>query len=194
MKDPVNIRDLHPTQATLGLHFVAANIARFGSMDQAALGAVINETSIPVVRGPGKTYWMIDRHHFCRAVSEIGIKRVRISIKIKANHLDPAEFAQFMHKSALVHPYGSNGDEISFADLPATIGQLNDDPYRTLAGLVREAGGFKKEKRPFAEFLWADFYRHRIDADLLSSDLPTAVETAFQLSKSKAARHLPGWN
>jgi hypothetical protein len=36
---------------------------------------------------------------------------------------------------------------------------LTDDPYRSLAGAVREAKAFDKSNKPFAEFLWANFFR-----------------------------------
>ena len=41
--------------------------------------------------------------------------------------------------------------------------QLKDDPFRSLAGALRRAGGFAKDTRPFSEFLWADFLRRRMD-------------------------------
>src|SRR5436305_4773273 len=38
---------------------------------------------------------------------------------------------------------------------PYTTLFRSDDPYRSLAGEVRRAGGYAKEATPFSEFLWA---------------------------------------
>jgi hypothetical protein len=43
-------------------------------------------------------------------------------------------------------------------DLPKTVAGLIDDPFRSLAGELRRAGGFAKDTTPFSEFLWADFF------------------------------------
>ena len=46
--------------------------------------------------------------------------------------------------------------------------KLQNDPYRSLAGLVRMAGGYAKVEAPFSEFLWADFFRPRVTARQIS--------------------------
>ncbi len=44
-----------------------------------------------------------------------------------------------------------------YKDLPKTVAKLVDDPFRSLAGELRRAGGYAKDAEPFSEFLWADF-------------------------------------
>lgn len=83
------------------------------------------------------------------------------------------------------HPYDA---------IPKHIEQLTDDPWRSLSGAVRRAGGYAKESAPFEEFLWADFFRRRIDPALLASDFDAALAAAVPLSHSAAAAHLPGWS
>jgi hypothetical protein len=46
--------------------------------------------------------------------------------------------------------------------LPKTVAGLIDDPFRSLAGELRRAGGFAKDTTPFSEFLWTDFLRRRV--------------------------------
>jgi hypothetical protein len=70
---------------------------------------------------------------------------------------------------------------------------LIDDPFRSLAGELRRAGGFAKDTTPFSEFLWADFLRRRLKGKSVERDFGRAVEQALQLAKSTAANHLPGW-
>jgi hypothetical protein len=36
---------------------------------------------------------------------------------------------------------------------------MRDDPYRSLAALVRKSGGYEKSTRPFSEFVWANHFR-----------------------------------
>ena len=47
------------------------------------------------------------------------------------------------------------------ADLPRRLQDLPDDPYRTLAWLVRKNEGFCKSSQEFAEFTWADWMRNQ---------------------------------
>jgi hypothetical protein len=78
--------------------------------------------------------------------------------------------------------------------MPQRLAQLKDDPYRSLAGLVRNAGGFAKEQSPFVEFLWADYFRPRVSARLINQDRGRATRTGVRLAKAQEARYLPGWS
>jgi hypothetical protein len=77
--------------------------------------------------------------------------------------------------------------------------RLKDDPYRSLAGEVRKAGGYAKDAAPYAEFLWADFFRPLFrKSDLRSSGgqgLPESLVTeAVALARNPKAQFLPGWS
>ena len=91
------------------------------------------------------------------------------------------------------HPYDEDGKRRDFSDIPKSVDALTDDPYRSLSGELRRAGGFAKDTTPFSEFLWADFLRRRIKKSLIQSDFAGAVEKALALAKSKDADFLPGW-
>jgi hypothetical protein len=73
------------------------------------------------------------------------------------------------------------------------VADLVDDPFRSLAGELRRAGGFAKDTTPFSEFLWADFFRRRVKRTLVENDFEHAIETALQLASSGEADFLPGW-
>src|SRR5947209_8277678 len=70
-------------------------------------------------------------------------------------------FWQQMDARRWVHPIDEYGRRRGFEHIPACLRDLVDDPYRSLAGYVRDAGGYQKSDSAFAEFAWADFYRHR---------------------------------
>ncbi|KAF1019003.1 MAG: hypothetical protein GAK37_03752 [Pseudomonas sp.] len=65
--------------------------------------------------------------------------------------------------------------------------------YRSLAGMLRTAGGYAKDATPFSEFLWADFFRSRIGSDLIGQLNNRLLSKAMVLARSQEARYLPGW-
>jgi hypothetical protein len=92
-----------------------------------------------------------------------------------------------------MHPFDVDGVRRAYDDLPRSIAGLADDPYRSLAGELRRAGGFAKDTTPFSEFLWADFLRRRLKRKALDANFEKAVERALTLAKSRDADYLPGW-
>jgi hypothetical protein len=75
---------------------------------------------------------------------------------------------------------------------PNHLTKLIDDPYRSLAGYVRDAGGYEKSPTAFCEFQWADFLRSRIAIGPTRADFLAAVAAALKLAASPAAAKLPG--
>jgi hypothetical protein len=73
------------------------------------------------------------------------------------------------------------------------VADLVDDPFRSLSGELRRAGGFAKDTTLFSEFLWADFLRRRIKRSIVAHDFDRAIAKALQLAKSDDADYLPGW-
>jgi hypothetical protein len=78
--------------------------------------------------------------------------------------------------------------------MPRRLTELEDDPYRSLAGLVRREGGYAKDQAPFVEFLWADFFRPRVSAQLIKKQPRLAARIGTRLARSNEARYLPGWS
>ena len=77
--------------------------------------------------------------------------------------------------------------------MPPTIDDLQDDPFRSLAGAVKRAGGYAKDEAPFSEFRWADFLRCRIPRELVERDFGRALAIAMHLAQGAEAAALPGW-
>jgi hypothetical protein len=92
-----------------------------------------------------------------------------------------------------MHPFDDQGRRRAHGDIPKSIAGLVDDPFRSLAGELRRAGGFAKDTTPFSEFLWADYLRRRMKRKAVESDFDHALERALELAKSKEADFLPGW-
>jgi hypothetical protein len=98
-----------------------------------------------------------------------------------------------MDNRSWMHPFDAEGVRRHYKDIPKSITELVDDPFRSLAGELRRAGGYAKDTTPFSEFLWADFMRRRMKRKLVERDFDRAVEKALQLAKTPEANYLPGW-
>jgi hypothetical protein len=148
---------------------------------------------IPAVWGPDGKLYITDHHHLGRAASEANVDTGFFWIEDDFSKLAIAQFWPKMAASRWVHPIDQNGKQRTFEDIPDHLEKLIDDPYRSLAGYVRNAGGFEKTPTAFAEFLWADFFRPRVAIGPTRSDFNSSVGSAVKLATSKAAAHLPGY-
>jgi len=77
--------------------------------------------------------------------------------------------------------------------LPEKIKMLQDDPYRSLAWLVRKNGGYKKTAIPFAEFKWARYFRKKIKLSGKKHAIKDALPLALELARDPEAENLPGY-
>jgi hypothetical protein len=198
---PIAIKVLRPTQMTLGIREVdrkraawrerkaQAGIQRKAQAD----GEFLGNHMIPAVLGPGNSFWLVDHHHLARALLDEGVEQVLVSVIAKLAHLPKKRFLAFMGSHNWLHPYDAEGKLRSTDDLPRHVGKMVDDPYRSLAGEVRIAGGYAKTEAPYSEFLWADFFRDRIREDKVEHHFEKALTKALKLSRNTAAAYLPGF-
>ena len=70
---------------------------------------------------------------------------------------------------------------------------MADDPFRSLAGELRRAGGFAMDVTPFSEFIWADFLRRRMKRASVEADFSAALAEALTFARKPGASFLPGW-
>ena len=107
--------------------------------------------------------------------------------------LEPDAFWFVLDNHNWMHPFDDKGRRRGYQDIPKSVTALVDDPFRSLAGELRRAGGFAKDTTPFSEFLWADFLRRRIKRKSVENDFDHTLENALQLARGKEAKYLPGW-
>ena len=155
---------------------------------------LLGKHMIPVVLGPNERYYVVDHHHLARALHDEGVKDILVTV----------------HRRSLDGParcvLGRDGQQAVGLSLrrqgrtPAFWGsseigrlELKDDPFRSLAGELRRAGGFAKDTTPFSEFLWADFLRRKISRKSVEENFDKAMEKALGFARSKDAVYLPGW-
>jgi hypothetical protein len=136
---------------------------------------------------------VVDHHHLARALHEEGVNEVAVTTIANLSKLDGDVFWVVMDNRSWLHPFDDKGRRCPYQDIPKSITGMVDDPFRSLAGELRRAGGFAKDTTPFSEFLWADFLRRRLKRKTVEQDFEAAVEKALELAKSLDADYLPGW-
>ena len=189
-----NVESLRPTQMTIGLGEVQQKRELWQTLSSDERHHYLSEHWFPAVRGPKGHFYITDHHHLGYALIQEKVDTVRLLLWKNFEALAKDEFWVVMDHHQWVHPYNAKGQRCAFDEIPKTIGALSDDPYRTLAAAVRRAGGFPKDQTPFAEFLWADFFRRHIPVTQLKRSPQKSLEAALALAHDDAASHLPGWS
>lgn len=190
----VRLAKLRPTQFSVGYAEVALKAEQWSKLGKKQRKIEIEHHVFPSVLGPGGDHFIIDHHHLGIALIEEGVQEVFVTTLDDLSWLEPTVFWRTLEFRSWSHPYDHRGQRRDYRDLPRRLSQLEDDPYRSLAGLVRNAGGFAKDQAPFVEFLWADFFRPRVSARLINREPRRATRDGLRLAKSGDARYLPGWS
>ncbi|HEU0216335.1 MAG TPA: ParB-like protein [Stellaceae bacterium] len=187
------LKELRPTQITVGMREVEEKRRHWREKHGKKAGEFLATHMIPVVLGPKKRPYVTDHHHLARALHDEGVKQVATTVVLDLSRLEPEAFWFVLDNRGLTHPFDAQGQRRHYRDIPDSIDDLVDDPYRSLAGGLRRVGGFAKDTTPFSEFLWADFLRRRIKRKEIEADFEHALETALILARSRDADYLPGW-
>lgn len=197
LRDPllesVKISDLRPTQITVGMREVDEKRKRWTQKHGKKAAKFLGSHMIPVVLGPKKRLYVVDHHHLARALHEEGVESVLTTTIADLSQLDKETFWFNLDNRNWMHPFDEHGKRRAHSDIPKSIDALIDDPYRSLAGELRRLGGFAKDTTPFSEFLWADFFRKRVDREKLTQNYDAALELSLSLARSIEAAYLPGW-
>ena len=187
------VKELFPTQMTLGMREVEVRRKVWRNRKNGDRQAFFASHMVPVILGPGKRRYLIDHHHLARALHEEGVESVLVNIVADLSKVDPDLFWNMMDFHGWTHPFDAKGRRRPYDDLPHSVDDMKDDPYRSLAGELRNLGGFSKDATPFSEFVWADFFRKRFDVKSLDEDFDAALKEAMKVAKSADADYLPGW-
>ncbi|MGP8114305.1 MAG: ParB-like protein [Steroidobacteraceae bacterium] len=187
------LAQLRPTQFSVGYAEVELKAAEWKRLKKKERQQVLESHVFPAVLGLEGAYYIVDHHHLGIALIEQGLKEVWVTKLDDLSWLEPAIFWRTMEFRSWTHPYDHRGRRRDFTDMPRKLIRLQNDPYRSLAGLVRLAGGYAKDLAPFSEFLWADFFRPRVSARLIAEERVRATRMGVKLARSNDACYLPGW-
>jgi hypothetical protein len=193
------VLSLRPTQFSIGVLECEYKAKELGGCTRDKLRYLLRTTKIPVVVSPWLTLYVVDHHHFLFACWHSGICEVKVDV-VKDYSDVPLTFVEFWERMTvnnLAYLYDQFGDgPRNPIYLPRDVRGMAEDPYRALAWVVRQEGGYDNTEEPFAEFKWADFFREH---DLLVPDgaahdvFQRAFKIGMHLAKSSSAKGLPGY-
>ena len=183
--------DLHPTQLYVGHREAEVKRDKLLQMSERQRELYLLGKALPVVRGPGGRLYLIDGHHLALAAHWAAIAEIPVVILNDWSHVGNRRFWRKMVRAGYVYLRHSNGSAVDPSQLGQDVTDCEDDEYRSLAYFVRKLKGYKKKKRPYSEFIWANFFRFRVPLDQM--DFDAAVRLAVQVAHSPDAKHLPGY-
>ena len=189
-----SLKDLHPTQLTVGLIVVQDKKKHLAGMSQGDRQSFMKAHPMPAVIGPQGKLYITDHHHLGRAAFDAGVTSAFFEVDDDLSKCSVEAFWKEMNENQWVHPLDEHGVRHFYTSIPDSLGKLVDDIYRSLAGYVRDAGGYDKTPTAFAEFIWADFFRRNIAIETVQSDFQTAVRAGINLAQSRWAKNIPGYN
>jgi len=202
------LAELHPTQAAVGMVEVQIRAEKLrkqmqGRSEQEFLAHLRKHDRVePVVIGPAGVLYITDHHHLARALYEIGqaMTYCKVLDNLSSSNLDA--FWKRLQEDNEVY-LRERGHAITPSQLPISVKDLRDDPFRSLAGAVRESCGFSKVESSspvsnYLEFKWADYLRENwpktnIAVDDINANFDSATKAALQLAIQKEAIALPGY-
>ena len=189
----IGIDALHPTQGGVGQIQVDETQATLAGMSAKQLDKLMKKKEIPVVIAPDGSYWLVDRHHLTKALWQQGVKDARV--KVIGRLQDKANFWSQMQNNHWAWLKDEKGQPLTPEQLPTRIDKLPDYPYRTLAGLLQNAGYFRKDKRVyFVEFAWASWLGKQMQwVPVDSANLAARLQQAKRLACGSDAKELPGY-
>ncbi len=187
------VNDLSPTQFATGETEVLYKAGRMKKKfnGKGKLHDYLLLRPVPVVKY-GKKFYLVDHHHMVRALYEalndqLGDELcVYVKVMFDGSSLSEEHFWKAMFEHNYVYLFGADGGGPKPASLlPKHIRELEFDPYRSLAWLVRDRHGYMKNNTPFSEFKWANYFRTRIlPVQDLKAGRSTFHDFAFEVSKS----------
>jgi hypothetical protein len=204
-----NLADLHPTQPSVGMVEVRKKaqklqdeIGRRSEPD--FLKYVLkHDKQEPVIVGPNGIFYITDHHHMARALYEVGASETYCEIIDNLSNVNPDEFWIRLERNNELYLGDQNGNPIARNEIPAAVKDMSNDPFRSLAGAVRESCGFEKDAHgssgeDYLEFQWADYFRtHWAQTGIATKDIDlnfdSAVNAALNLAAQKQAASLPGY-
>jgi hypothetical protein len=194
-RENIALSRLRPTQLTVGMLEVREKRKRLRELERrpGELVDYILEMPIRVVFGPVNRAYVIDHHHLGLALLKENFETAPMEIEGDLSHLPSRAFWKRMQADHLLHLFNAKGKPKPLRSLPTSLRRLKDDPYRSLAGFVRSAGGFGKTEMPFAEFQWADFFRQRVARKSLRDDFSKVVKKCVRMARGPDAADLPGF-
>jgi hypothetical protein len=193
-----SIHDLNPTQISVGYEQVEEKMFKLINLKK-NLDKYLKERVVPVIAGPNNKLYIVDHHHLCHALLKLQLDKVFIKVIKDWSEYTESDFWNKMKEKEKIWQYDETGKYLELPEfiekLPKHIIDLKNDPYRSLAGLVRKHKGYNKVWVPFSEFRWANYFREN-DIKLKPNTKIITIEElhkGLKLAKICRASYLPGY-
>ncbi len=80
-----------------------------------------------------------------------------VTIVANLSMVDHDTFLTVLDNRSWMHPFDDKGHRRNYSDIPESVSDLVDDPFRSLAGELRRLGRFAKDTTPSANFCGRTF-------------------------------------
>ena len=203
------LSNLHPTQASVGMTEVWIKAEKLRDElhrrgERKFFKYLLkHDKEEPVIIGPRGVFYITDHHHLARALYDIGESHTYCIIIDNLSGESVDDFWRGMEDNNEAYLKDQDGNVITPSDLPTSIKDLSNDPFRSLAGAVRKSCGFEKSAKKsssddYLEFQWADYLRTHwsqtgIAAKDIDANFDKATQAALHLAAQKDAMSLPGY-
>lgn len=192
-----DVRTLRPLQGAIGMEEVRDKAQKIAARPKKEWRDLVADP-IKVIRGPGNALFITDHHHGADAWRLAGHPVALCRIDARPPVATEAEFWSGLVKDRLMRLADAEGKPLTPAQLPSSLELMPDDPYRSLAWLVRKSNGFCRSEMPqkeFAEFVWADWLRKQpqLPANTVRASAESVLPTALTLARTPAAQAMPGY-
>ena len=196
----VPVRTLRPTQWCVGFAEVWARQSDFAQETRHQRMEYLRSRPVPLVRSKGGDLWMIDRHHRLRGLLEIEPLATTTGYLVADGvGSEPedgyGEILTYLAIRGWLYLYDGRGCGPRDAeDLPESLLDLEDDPYRSLVWKLKKEGLIRPQAQiPYHEFRWGAWLRSRPLPPFSSRRLEPALTPARRLVCSQAASSMAGW-
>lgn len=193
----INILELRPTQFAIGMLEVDDKVKKYSKLTKQQIQRDALKHPVSIVIAPNGDPYIVDGHHRVMALWLMGFRKVPTEVK-KDFRRSVHTFKTFWHemivqKWPLLHDQFGDGPRNPIY-LPKDIRGVSDDPYRSLAWLLRQEGCFKKSNHWFTDYEWAKYLRKKkVFKDEFDLDFDRAVKVGIKLARQKSAKKLPGY-
>ena len=192
----VPVAALHPTQWCVGLAEVWSRQQDFALKTRESRLSELKRKPVPLVRNVGGQLWMVDRHHRLRALLELDSQSTTWAYVIAELQVDDrVTVLDVLDQRGWLYLFDGRGNGPRRPlELPQSLMDLDDDPYRSLVWKLKQEGLIKPQRQiPYHEFRWGAWLRSRPLPPFSSRHLNPALIPARRLVCSQAASGLPGW-
>ena len=151
---------------------------------------------VPLVRSATGDCWMVDRHHRLRGLLGIDSEaRAWGYLIADLSASEPLEVLGFLERQGWLYLFDGRGQGPRLPlELPKSLMDLDDDPYRSLVWKLKQEGAIKPQPQiPYHEFRWGAWLRRRPLPPFGSRRLEPALAPARRMVCSLAAADMPGW-